>query len=318
MGKVNTQMFTKAKYRCRLMRMTWFAALILALLSANFCRAKESAQDRSQQAPAVTLNPVLHPLEQIQAALQKAASPGDICPENYFKSTTFTTHVFYYNWNISQISATETGFGYTQTIKWSTGWGWRHDAATFNFQFANLSQLTVEPAGSAFRVMLPGDRSVMCLANGRQTWLVWNRQEDANAFVQATNWLIWQSSPAGKATIARQTEARDAFAQQLQSWKAGLRPKMPDDAHVHEVLAQQAYTEKNLRRARDEYEAGLTLFPIWPEGQFNLALICGETGDYDCAVEHMQNYLELVPDATDAQAAKDKIIIWKDKIAHSQ
>jgi hypothetical protein len=32
----------------------------------------------------------------------------------------------------------------------------------------------------------------------------------------------------------------------------------------------------------------------------------------------MQDYLELVPDAPDAQAARDKIIIWKDKVARSQ
>lgn len=314
-GKATMQMFAKTKYYW--FRMPKLAAATIVLLAANFCCVKASAQDRSQQAAVLAPRPVLHPLDQIQAALRKAVSPGDICPENYFKSSTFTTHVFYYNWDISQISATEAGFGYTETIKWSTGWGWKHEAATFNFQFTNLGRLTVEPAGSAFRVMLPGDRSVMCLANGRQSWLVWNQQEDANAFVQAADWLIWQSSPEGKATIARQTESRDAFAQQLESWKAGARPNMPDDVHVHDVLAKQAYTEKNLQRARVEYEAGLGVFPVWPEGQFNLALICGETGDYDCAVEHMQNYLELVPDAQDAQAAKDKLIIWRDKLGNS-
>jgi predicted TPR repeat methyltransferase len=62
----------------------------------------------------------------------------------------------------------------------------------------------------------------------------------------------------------------------------------------------------------------LVIFPTWPEGQFNLAFLCGETGDYGCAVEHMQDYLELVPDAPDAQAAKDKLIIWKDKLNSGQ
>jgi len=37
---------------------------------------------------------------------------------------------------------------------------------------------------------------------------------------------------------------------------------------------------------------------------------------YRGAVLHMPEYLVLVPDAPDAQAAKDEIIIWKDKTTH--
>ena len=36
-------------------------------------------------------------------------------------------------------------------------------------------------------------------------------------------------------------------------------------------------------------------------------------GYYDAAMEHMQAYLELVPEAADAQAARDKILIWQAK-----
>ena len=31
------------------------------------------------------------------------------------------------------------------------------------------------------------------------------------------------------------------------------------------------------------------------------------------AIEHMQAYLELVPDAQDAQSARDQIVIWQYK-----
>ena len=37
------------------------------------------------------------------------------------------------------------------------------------------------------------------------------------------------------------------------------------------------------------------------------------SGDYTDAVEHMQNYLELLPNATDAQSARDQIDLWKFK-----
>jgi hypothetical protein len=52
---------------------------------------------------------------------------------------------------------------------------------------------------------------------------------------------------------------------------------------------------------------------MWPEGWFNAALVAGELGEYPEAVEFMQNYLELVPDAKDAQSARDQLEIWKMK-----
>lgn len=114
-------------------------------------------------------------------------------------------------------------------------------------------------------------------------------------------------------------EAVEKFKTDAAAWRAlAVKPLMPEGAREHKVLAENAVQEKNFPKAIDEYEAALNIFPTWPEGQFNLALICGQTGDYGCAVEHMQNYLELVPDAQDAQAAKDKLIIWRDKLAHSQ
>ena len=59
------------------------------------------------------------------------------------------------------------------------------------------------------------------------------------------------------------------------------------------------------------YETGLAQYPTWPEGHFNAALIAAEMGDYTDAVEHMQAYLELLPNAPDAQAARDQIDLWQ-------
>jgi hypothetical protein len=35
---------------------------------------------------------------------------------------------------------------------------------------------------------------------------------------------------------------------------------------------------------------------------------------YDVTIQHMKYYLELAPGSPDVQAAKDSIIIWKDKL----
>jgi len=65
-----------------------------------------------------------------------------------------------------------------------------------------------------------------------------------------------------------------------------------------------------------EYEVGLKMYPLWPEGQFNAALLCEEKKLYAKAIGYMKRYLELAPDAPDARAARDKITIWEDKLGH--
>lgn len=140
-------------------------------------------------------------------------------------------------------------------------------------------------------------------------------EEVGTQFEQALSWFESNSAELQ----ARHAKSIEQFPAAAATWRATLaKSTMPAEAHVHEVLAKNAVEEKNFDKAIDEFEVALDIFPTWPEGQFNVALICSETGDYECAIEHMQNYLELVPDAPNAQAAKDNLIIWKDKLAQSQ
>jgi tetratricopeptide (TPR) repeat protein len=150
----------------------------------------------------------------------------------------------------------------------------------------------------------------------------WKAKEDIKAktnaeqFVKAMNRMIWENSPDGKAL----REAADqAFQQKLAAWRTGgYKVKLPPEAYPQKVLGENAFQEKDYIKAISEYKAALAIYPTWPDGQSNLAWLCGETSDFACAVQHMQNYLELVPDAPDAHAAKDKLIIWRDKLVHSQ
>jgi len=126
--------------------------------------------------------------------------------------------------------------------------------------------------------------------------------------------------------LAHESEARweslvaeklPAFRAQADAWRElAEKPKMPDEAYRHKVLAEEAYRNKDLPKALAEYQLGIQAFPTWPEGQFNAALIAAELEIYRVAVVRMKEYLLLVPDAPDAQAAKDKIIIWQDKIVN--
>ena len=142
-----------------------------------------------------------------------------------------------------------------------------------------------------------------------------NRSRDrAERFEAALRFLVQQCVR----NIEAATDAElKKFNPQAETWRAlAQKPKMPDDAYAHKVLAEAAYRDKNLQKAMVEYALALQAFPTWPEGQFNAALIGAELKYYRGAVLHMQEYLALVPDAPDAQAAKDKIIIWKDKTTH--
>ncbi len=105
------------------------------------------------------------------------------------------------------------------------------------------------------------------------------------------------------------------FEAHLKDWNASpVKAAMPEAAREHQVLAEFAFKEKNVDKAISEYLAALSIFPTWAEGQYNLAMLAGEKKMYDLAVEHMQEFLEMSPNSQDAQAAKDSIIIWKDKL----
>jgi hypothetical protein len=106
----------------------------------------------------------------------------------------------------------------------------------------------------------------------------------------------------------------EKFKMKCQSWRSVQAGNpMPEEARRHKLLGETAYREKNLDKATDEYFNALEIYPCWPEGQFNIAYMLGETGWYPSAVGHMRKYLELVPDAPDAQAARDKIALWQGK-----
>lgn len=109
--------------------------------------------------------------------------------------------------------------------------------------------------------------------------------------------------------------AMQQFVPQAKAWRdANPKPQMPENAREHQVLAEYAFKNRETEKAIKEYKAAVAIFPTWPEGQFNLATLAGEQKDYDIAILHMRQYLELAPDSSDVQNAKDSIIVWKDRL----
>jgi hypothetical protein len=106
----------------------------------------------------------------------------------------------------------------------------------------------------------------------------------------------------------------DAFTQQTAAWRAlAAKPALSDDVIKKRLLAEDAIEHKNFQRAAGYYEAGVALDPTWAQGWYNAALIYGEQQDYFDAAFDMKHYLILLPDAPDAAAAKEKLLLWEAK-----
>jgi tetratricopeptide (TPR) repeat protein len=115
--------------------------------------------------------------------------------------------------------------------------------------------------------------------------------------------------------FARDTDAPlRTFTARAATWRAlATKPPIPEEVRAQRMIAEDSFKANKPDEALAHYENGVLLYPTWPEGNFNAALISGDLGYYDAAIEHMQAYLELVPEAADAQAARDKILIWQTK-----
>jgi tetratricopeptide (TPR) repeat protein len=106
--------------------------------------------------------------------------------------------------------------------------------------------------------------------------------------------------------------AWNQFRQQAAAWRAlPTRPPLPDAVRIQRIAAEDAIKNSHPNAAMDYYEAGLAQYPTWPEGHFNAALIAAELGDYADAAEHMKSYLELLPNAPDAQSVRDQLDLWQ-------
>jgi len=130
--------------------------------------------------------------------------------------------------------------------------------------------------------------------------------QQANAFVAALNRL--------SAYASDEHDPLREFSQRAAAWRAlATKPALPETTRVRRLMAEDALKNQKPEEALKYYEQGLDLCPMWPEGWFNAAVVAGELGRYADAAEEMQNYLELVPNAKDAQAARDQIAIWQYK-----
>lgn len=113
---------------------------------------------------------------------------------------------------------------------------------------------------------------------------------------------------------AAERAAEAEFADKAKKYReTPVKPALPEGVQRCRIMAEDAISNKEFEKAAEYYEQGLEIEPLWPEGQFNAALLYGELKDYENAVHHMKRYLELVPNARDAREAREKMYLWEGK-----
>ena len=89
---------------------------------------------------------------------------------------------------------------------------------------------------------------------------------------------------------------------------------VPEEARQHQLLAQDALSRNDTDKALDESDKVVDAAPCWAQGRYQAALAEAQVGYYPVAVQNMKKYLQLYPDAPDAQAVRDRILVWNSRM----
>jgi len=205
------------------------------------------------------------------------------------------------------------------------------DDLSFEFDFTRQEKRTTGRATIRFKDLdyvktdgakINRARDEFYIVSSRRVWsgvtggaysmyvLGWKDERDAQRVVDALNRLIYEAR-----AVVTPKDDLSPFAANVQQWrdKPESRPVAPDGWDRHRILAEQGIKDKDFVAAILNYERGVTAYPLWAQGWFNAALLYAELGEYDSAANRMKHYLLLAPDAPDAKAAREKVIIWEDK-----
>lgn len=205
------------------------------------------------------------------------------------------------------VRVTSTGFEFDAAFR-------KEPASHFNVAFADLRGARLACAGSKLCELAIGAEKKLPPSVPR---LMWNDeltkwgcssacQEQGAQFIAALSRLVAPASDSAN--------GQNDFPALAAAWRANTtKPPLPDAVRVRSLLAEDAVRDKKPEAALKYYQQGLDLYPLWPQGWFNSALICAELHDYNSAAEFMQKYLLLLPDASDARQVRDQLEMWKIK-----
>ncbi len=133
--------------------------------------------------------------------------------------------------------------------------------------------------------------------------LSWLTEAAAQSFCDAFNRLVY---------AAYHQEDFAAFSAAAKAWRENPdKPPLSPEAERLKAVAEKALADQNLDAAVEGYEKVLEIQPMWPEGWYVLGLLYAQQNYYPGAANCMRHYLELAPDAPDAQEAREKMAAWQ-------
>jgi len=91
------------------------------------------------------------------------------------------------------------------------------------------------------------------------------------------------------------------------------KPEATEQVRKFMVQAATATKEKKYDEAISLWTTALDVAPYIPVAYYNRALLFEMKELYLSSISDMENYLKLLPDATDARSSKDKIYAWEAK-----
>lgn len=97
--------------------------------------------------------------------------------------------------------------------------------------------------------------------------------------------------------------------------KQNLNTTISEEQRKFIVQANVTNEKKNYETALELYEKAMEVNEFsYPQAYYNMSLIAAESKNYHYAIFNMKKYLILVPDASDARNAQDKIYEWEYEI----
>lgn len=87
--------------------------------------------------------------------------------------------------------------------------------------------------------------------------------------------------------------------------------ELKDDARKYFLHAEVLFTKDKFEEAIEELDRAIQIQPFNPQIYFNKALLHEKISDYAGAIENMEIYLQLNPNAPNGQTIKDQIYKWR-------
>lgn len=143
-------------------------------------------------------------------------------------------------------------------------------------------------------------------------WSGWS-QADAQQIADALKVLVLDGRRKVDAMLATRYQK---FLELCGGYLGKTAAPVSEEARQHQLLSQDAQSRGDMDKALDESDKMVDAAPCWAQGRYQAALLEAQVGYYPVAVQDMKKYLLLEPDASNAQAAKDQILIWNGRMGN--